>query len=318
MSKETLTSTFTDLRKNFLRLAMRFLPNREDADDALQEAFFRLWKHADRIDSREEAEALTVATVKNLCIDVLRKKEHLPTVELDEHRDESVTDSADEILEKEERFRAVERIIAQRLTPLQQQILRMKEYEGRKYNEIADILGTYATVEGEKGNQRMLFKTDGTMKKYERTIPQWKELARRYFEAETTEAEEDALVRFLATPAAQGKEFDELRAVMGYAATGRVLYGRRRTRGMRLRYYAAAAVAGLIVLTTAWRLTESANVCVAYINGQRCTDKEVVLSEALKSIEKVSHRSSEETVQSQLSDIFHTLEEGGAESVDKK
>lgn len=141
MSKETLTSTFTDLRKNFLRLAMRFLPNREDADDALQEAFFRLWKHADRIDSREEAEALTVATVKNLCIDVLRKKEHLPTVELDERRDESVTDSADEILEKEERFRAVERIIAQRLTPLQQQILRMKEYEGRKYNEIADILG---------------------------------------------------------------------------------------------------------------------------------------------------------------------------------
>lgn len=74
MSKETLTSTFTDLRKNFLRLAMRFLPNREDADDALQEAFFRLWKHADRIDSREEAEALTVATVKNLCIDVLRKR----------------------------------------------------------------------------------------------------------------------------------------------------------------------------------------------------------------------------------------------------
>lgn len=53
---------------------MRFLPNREDADDALQEAFFRLWKHADRIDSREEAEALTVATVKNLCIDVLRKR----------------------------------------------------------------------------------------------------------------------------------------------------------------------------------------------------------------------------------------------------
>ena len=105
------------------------------------------------------------------------------------------------------------------------------------------------------------------MKKYERTIPQWKELARRYFEAETTEAEEEALARFLATPAAQVKEFDELRAVMGYAATGRALYGRRRTRGMRLRYYAAAAVAGLIVLTTAWQLTKSADVCVAYING---------------------------------------------------
>lgn len=141
MSKETLTLTFTELRKNFLRLAMRFLPNKEDADDALQEAFFRLWRHADQIGSREEAEALTVVTVKNLCIDTLRKRNNIPTVELDENRDESVCDQADESIEREERFRTLERIIELRLTPLQQQILRMKEYEGKKYNEIADILG---------------------------------------------------------------------------------------------------------------------------------------------------------------------------------
>ena len=141
MSKETLTSTFTELRKNFLRLAMRFLPNKEDADDALQEAFFRLWRHADQIGSREEAEALTVVTVKNLCIDTLRKRNNIPTVELDENRDESVCDQADESIEREERFRMLERIIELRLTPLQQQILRMKEYEGKKYDEIAEMLG---------------------------------------------------------------------------------------------------------------------------------------------------------------------------------
>ena len=141
MSKETLTSTFTELRKNFLRLAMRFLPNKEDADDALQEAFFRLWRHADQIGSREEAEALTVVTVKNLCIDTLRKRNNIPTVELDENRGESVCDQADESIEREERFRMLERIIELRLTPLQQQILRMKEYEGKKYDEIAEILG---------------------------------------------------------------------------------------------------------------------------------------------------------------------------------
>lgn len=141
MSKETLTSTFTELRKNFLRLAMRFLPNKEDADDALQEAFFRLWRHADQIGSREEAEALTVVTVKNLCIDTLRKRNNIPTVELDENRDEAVCDQADESIEREERFRMLERIIELRLTPLQQQILRMKEYEGKKYDEIAEMLG---------------------------------------------------------------------------------------------------------------------------------------------------------------------------------
>ena len=154
------------------------------------------------------------------------------------------------------------------------------------------------------------------MKEYERTFQQWKELAERYFEAETTEAEEEALARFLATPAAQGKEFDELRAVMGYTATGRAIYHKHRTHSVRLRYYAAAAaITGIIALTAAWQLSEKTNVCVAYINGERCTDKEIVLSEAMKSIEKVKHASPQETVQEQLSDIF---EAGESVSVDNQ
>ena len=47
------------------------------------------------------------------------------------------------------------------------------------------------------------------MKENERTYQQWKELAERYFEAQTTDVEEEALARFLATPASQGKEFDD-------------------------------------------------------------------------------------------------------------
>lgn len=157
------------------------------------------------------------------------------------------------------------------------------------------------------------------MKEYERTFQQWKELAERYFEAETTEAEEEALVRFLATPAAQGKEFDELRAVMGYTATGRAIYHKHRAHSVRLKYYAAAAaITGIIALTAAWQLSERTNVCVAYINGERCTDKEIVLSEAMKSIEKVKHASPQKTVQEQLSDIFQTLEAGESVSVDNQ
>lgn len=155
------------------------------------------------------------------------------------------------------------------------------------------------------------------MKEYERTFQQWKELADRYFEAETTDAEEEALARFLATPTAQGKEFDELRAVMGYAATGRAMNRKLRTHRVRLRYYAAAAVmTGIIAFTALWQLTEQTNVCVAYINGERCTDKEVVFSEALKSIERVKHDSPQETVQEQLSDIFQTLNTGESVSID--
>lgn len=146
------------------------------------------------------------------------------------------------------------------------------------------------------------------MKENERTYQQWKELAERYFEAETTDVEEEALARFLATPASQGKEFDELRAVMGFVATGRAIHNRQRTRRVRLRYYAAAAaITGVLALTAVWQVAQRTNVCVAYINGERYTDKEIVFSEAMKSIDKVRHDLSQETVQEQLSDIFQTI-----------
>lgn len=146
------------------------------------------------------------------------------------------------------------------------------------------------------------------MKENERTYQQWKELAERYFEAQTTDVEEEALARFLATPASQGKEFDELRAVMGFIATGRAIHNRQRTRGVRLRYYAAAAaITGVLALTAVWHVAQRTNVCVAYINGERYTDKEIVFSEAMKSIDKVRHDLPQETVQEQLSDIFQTI-----------
>lgn len=146
------------------------------------------------------------------------------------------------------------------------------------------------------------------MKENERTYQQWKELAERYFEAQTTDVEEEALARFLATPASQGKEFDELRAVMGFVATGCAIHKKQRTRRVRLRYYAAAAaITGVLALTAVWQVTERTNVCVAYINGERYTDKEIVFSEAMKSIDKVRHDLPQETVQEQLSDIFQTI-----------
>lgn len=146
------------------------------------------------------------------------------------------------------------------------------------------------------------------MKENERTYQQWKELAECYFEAQTTDVEEEALARFLATPASQGKEFDELRAVMGFIATGRAIHNRQRTRGVRLRYYAAAAaITGVLALTAVWQVAQRTNVCVAYINGERYTDKEIVFSEAMKSIDKVRHDLPQETVQEQLSDIFQTI-----------
>ena len=49
------------------------------------------------------------------------------------------------------------------------------------------------------------------------------EIVERYFEAMLSEEEETALKAFLASPEGQAPEYDEVRAVMGYFAVGRVV-----------------------------------------------------------------------------------------------
>ena len=65
MSEKTVTSAYVTLRSKILRFAARFFPAEEDADDALQEAFCRLWQRHDNINTISEAEAL--AKTRNGC-----------------------------------------------------------------------------------------------------------------------------------------------------------------------------------------------------------------------------------------------------------
>ena len=139
MNDEFLITTFTDLRKAFLRLASRFLPNEEDASDALQDAFCKLWPRRHQIHSSEEAKALAITTIRHLCIDQVRK-EKIPLMELDVERDSNLTETIEENIERKELFQEVEELIEYQLSPIQRMILRKKEYEEESIDEIAKEL----------------------------------------------------------------------------------------------------------------------------------------------------------------------------------
>lgn len=145
MSDQTLIYTFTELRRGFLRLASHFLPNEDDANDAIQEAFCRLWPRRDDIKTNEEAEALTVTTVKNLCIDTLRKR-HIDTVEIKDWGDCPTTEPIDITLEREERFMQVKAIIERVLSPLQRDIFNKKEFEDMSVDDISKELNMQPTA----------------------------------------------------------------------------------------------------------------------------------------------------------------------------
>ena len=140
MNEKALTSVFVELRKKTLRFATRFFPSEEDADDALQEAFCRLWTRRDSIDSTSEAEALMKTTVRNMGIDAYRRRNTLPMVSLNPDIDITTEeiDGGDE--NQEERFKAIERIIMAQLTDNQREIFMMKEFKGYSFSQIAKEL----------------------------------------------------------------------------------------------------------------------------------------------------------------------------------
>lgn len=133
-------AAFERMKRGLHQVAARITGNDEDAEDALQEAFVRLWLKRDSIHSTAEAAAIMTTTVRNLSIDEIRRRQRGVTVELDEQRDGEPDPNENLQQAAEERYREVETIIRQRLTPTQQTILRMRDYDDRDYDEIAALL----------------------------------------------------------------------------------------------------------------------------------------------------------------------------------
>jgi len=139
MSEEILLSTFTRLRGQLLQAARRLLPSQADAEDALQEAFVRLWPRAEEFCSEGQAEAVARTTVRHLGIDSYRRRRSHPTVSADAEDAPPLPDFCDEGADPdaEERWQLVESIMRERLTLVQRRIVQLRDFEGRSYEEIA-------------------------------------------------------------------------------------------------------------------------------------------------------------------------------------
>ena len=107
------------------------LSDADAAEDALQDAFVRLWGRY-QVRSEKEAEALLTRTVRNVSIDSLRKQKTVPLAgDLPEEAEEN----------REALFRRVEEMVDTELTDLQKLIIRRHEYESVTLEKIAEELG---------------------------------------------------------------------------------------------------------------------------------------------------------------------------------
>ena len=141
MSEDFLTSAFVKMRTVLKGTASRLLGNEAAADDALQEAFYKLWNRHYVLASESDAAALLSRTVRNEAVDTLRQRKRHPQDSI-EGRD-LPEDTAEE---REDLLRNVKQLISSQLTPIQQEILQRRDYNGEEYASIAEDLGMQETA----------------------------------------------------------------------------------------------------------------------------------------------------------------------------
>lgn len=141
--RDRITNAFIDLREQMLSLAQRITGNRDDAADAVQEAFVKLWLHRGRFKTARHARGAGMVTVRTTSIDLARRRQ--PSQDIPA---EQATEIGDEITDDDRNlaYEQVRCIIERDLSPRQRLILDMREMRGMEFDDIAEQLNMTAAA----------------------------------------------------------------------------------------------------------------------------------------------------------------------------
>ncbi len=123
--------------KKLLRFATLFLKNEDEAKDAVQDVFLKLWQKKDELEKIENVEAYAMQMTRNRCLDVIRANKTIPiSAETDRKMKEDSVNVHLQI-EYSESANQIKNLI-DRLPDLQRTVMYMRDIEQLSFNEIAE------------------------------------------------------------------------------------------------------------------------------------------------------------------------------------
>ncbi len=140
MNAETFKQTFLQYHQRLYRLAYRILQNAEDAEDAVQEAYIKLWTKRDECTSLRDTESFAVTVLKNTCLDYLKKRKQEGESSSEYDMNVPSTESLSVKIEHQHTLQLVESLMMNLSKP-HQQVMRLKHWGGYSDEEIEQITG---------------------------------------------------------------------------------------------------------------------------------------------------------------------------------
>ncbi|MFZ4455037.1 MAG: RNA polymerase sigma factor [Bacteroidales bacterium] len=142
MTAEEFKINVLPLREKLYRIAFRMVEEEQDAEDAVQEVYLKLWHLRDTLDRYDSVTAFATVVTKNICVDKLRVRFREEPIE-DHLLHREATGNPHTFLERSDTDRLIRQIIDQ-LPPLQRMIIQMKDIDEMEVEEIAVITGANA------------------------------------------------------------------------------------------------------------------------------------------------------------------------------
>jgi len=144
LSETEFLIIITPFKDKMFRIARRLLVSAEEAEDALQDVIFKLWRSRDKLTNYKNPEAYAITMIKNRCFDQLKSK-NAQNLKIAHSNYEDSSRSLQESVEVNDSLRWVE-FHMNALPRNQKLILQLRDVECFEFSEIADILDMNETA----------------------------------------------------------------------------------------------------------------------------------------------------------------------------
>jgi len=144
MNQSEFLKTVMPFKDKVFRFAKRLLVSNDEAEDATQELYYKLWNNKEKLKDYNNVEAFAMTMTKNYCFDRLKSKQASNLTLVHSNYKEKGA-SLDHIVETNDSVDLVHQLI-ENLPEQQKIIIQLRDIEQYEFDEIAEMLDLQPTA----------------------------------------------------------------------------------------------------------------------------------------------------------------------------